>query len=256
MVGEKNILKLMCYSRNTYYVWKREKRPIIDLLDKYFQDYEITEFLETGKITRFENSEECEILNEEFEKIYNSFVANLYIKESTLLKLFLSVVYNANVEEKNLNYNFIDLVFKTDGKENDKIELLKTYSKIGNNILFFISIKYMLQKEFEKIKFDNAPSKGIELSFMITYIQFFLEIFYKKKFLNWKEFEKNQIFHIIDDEWDFNTESNLFNNNKSDYIKFINRLEEYKTYLKSLITENDNLIINFSINQDENNFII
>ncbi len=58
MIGEKNVLKLMCYSRNTYYVWKREKRPIIELIDKYFEDSEITEFLETGKINKFENLSE------------------------------------------------------------------------------------------------------------------------------------------------------------------------------------------------------
>lgn len=255
MVGEKNILKLMCYSRNTYYVWKREKRPIIDLIDKYFQNCEITEFLETGKITKFENSEEFEILNGEFEKIYNSFVVNLFMERSSLMKLFLSVVYNANNQEENLNYNFIDLIFKTDGEENDKIELLKAYCKIGNSILFFISIKYMLQKGFDKVKFKNAPSKVFEFSFIITYIQFFLEIFFKKKFISWKEFEKNPIFHIIDDGCDLHAESNLFNN-KSNYIKLINRLEEYETYLKSLITENDNLRINFSINKDQNNFII
>lgn len=55
MVNEKNILKLMCYSRNTYYVWKREKRPIIELIDKYFTDSEIEEFLQTGKINKFDN---------------------------------------------------------------------------------------------------------------------------------------------------------------------------------------------------------
>ena len=54
MINEKNVLKLMHYSRNTYYVWKREKRPIIELIDRYFTDSEIEEFLQTGKIINFE----------------------------------------------------------------------------------------------------------------------------------------------------------------------------------------------------------
>lgn len=251
---KKQIKLILDIADKTYYNWKNQDRPIIRLLEKYFLKTDLEEFLKSGKITRFENGEEFEILTREFEKIYNSFVVNLYMERITLLKLFLSVIYNANSKEKNLNLNFIDLVFKTSGEENDKIELLKAHSKMGNNILFFISIKYMLQKEFEKVKFENAPTKGTELFFLITYIQFFLEIFYKKEFLSWKEFEKNEIFHIFDDGCDYNAESKLFNN-KSDYIKFINRLGEYKTYLKSLITENDNIRINFSINQDENNFI-
>ena len=56
MVNEKNILQLMCYSRNTYYVWKREKRPIIELIDKYFTNYEIEEFLKTGLFFKEKNS--------------------------------------------------------------------------------------------------------------------------------------------------------------------------------------------------------
>lgn len=55
MASEKNILKLMCYSRNTLYVWKREKRPIVELIEKYFFDEDIEEFLKTGKINKFEN---------------------------------------------------------------------------------------------------------------------------------------------------------------------------------------------------------
>ena len=67
MVNEKNILQLMCYSRNTYYVWKREKRPIIELIDKYFTNYEVEEFLKNGKIEKQERFKELL----EIEKKYN-----------------------------------------------------------------------------------------------------------------------------------------------------------------------------------------
>jgi phosphoglycerate-specific signal transduction histidine kinase len=40
-------------SEGTYYKWKRENRPIINLLDKYFTKEELEEFLETGEISSF-----------------------------------------------------------------------------------------------------------------------------------------------------------------------------------------------------------
>ena len=51
--------KLFGYSPQTYFNWKKEsdKRPIINLLDKYFKKEELEEFLETGKIDKFENIE-------------------------------------------------------------------------------------------------------------------------------------------------------------------------------------------------------
>jgi hypothetical protein len=39
---------------NTVTNWRNEDRPVIALLEKYFQDHEIQEFLDTGKISRFE----------------------------------------------------------------------------------------------------------------------------------------------------------------------------------------------------------
>jgi hypothetical protein len=48
--------RLLDVSRNTYYVHKRENRPIVALLEKYFTKEDLEEFLETGKISRLENN--------------------------------------------------------------------------------------------------------------------------------------------------------------------------------------------------------
>lgn len=42
-------------SVNTFYLWKKQNRPVIEFFSKYSSDYEIKEFLETGKINKFEN---------------------------------------------------------------------------------------------------------------------------------------------------------------------------------------------------------
>jgi len=47
--------KLFDFNSSTYYRWKKEGRPIIALLEKYFTKEDLIEFLETGKILKFEN---------------------------------------------------------------------------------------------------------------------------------------------------------------------------------------------------------
>ncbi|MDD3342652.1 MAG: hypothetical protein PHR87_03660 [Sulfurospirillaceae bacterium] len=64
------IMKLCSFSRNSYYVWKREGRPIIQFLEKYFSDDELEEFLQKGSIAKldsFNNNKtitNIEVLNE------------------------------------------------------------------------------------------------------------------------------------------------------------------------------------------------
>ncbi len=57
----KNITKLLGWkSENTYYDWKKQNRPILKLLEKYFTDEEINEFLTSGKIEKLEKEENNE----------------------------------------------------------------------------------------------------------------------------------------------------------------------------------------------------
>lgn len=49
------ICELMKISRSGYFKFKREERPIISLLEKYFNKEDLREFIDTGKIVRLEN---------------------------------------------------------------------------------------------------------------------------------------------------------------------------------------------------------
>ncbi|PHR58183.1 MAG: hypothetical protein COA44_04600 [Arcobacter sp.] len=69
---EKQIIDLFKYSRNTYYVWKREKRPIIALIEKYFSEDNLQEFLAQGKITKFERLRLTNTLENELEDLFSS----------------------------------------------------------------------------------------------------------------------------------------------------------------------------------------
>lgn len=50
------IVKILGVSKNSYWNYKNQERPIIFLLEKYFKKEELEEFLETGKISRLENN--------------------------------------------------------------------------------------------------------------------------------------------------------------------------------------------------------
>ena len=290
---KENIKKILDISDKTYYNWKNQNRPIIELLHKYFQDNEITEFLETGRISRLEDNKDQELLNNEASKIYNHFISVLYLKDKSILKLFLVVINNANETSANLNLNFIDLVFESKGSKKDKINLIKEFNKTvqNNNILFFYSIKFMIQNKFENILYAFRDNGKIakDLSFIVNYIQFFLEIFYKKDYIKWQEFEKNESIHLRD--YEFNLDDEILLDEESDsplpslddlsdenkiqnydyddyyneyeeesnnydnfnYFKFIDSLKNYKTYLESLIPENDTILVKFKI--DDNPYI-
>jgi hypothetical protein len=48
------ITKILDIADRTYYNWKRERRPIIGLLEKYFTNDDLEEYLKTGAISRLE----------------------------------------------------------------------------------------------------------------------------------------------------------------------------------------------------------
>ena len=51
----KEIVKMLGNTDKSYYRWKEEGRPIIAFLEKYFNEEDLKEFLETGEISRLEN---------------------------------------------------------------------------------------------------------------------------------------------------------------------------------------------------------
>jgi len=54
---KQSIKKILDIADRTYYNWKIEKRPIINLLEKYFTEQDLEEFLETGSISRLETNQ-------------------------------------------------------------------------------------------------------------------------------------------------------------------------------------------------------
>lgn len=50
-------MEIFKFSRQSWNNWKKENRPITVLIEKYFTDKDLQEFLDTGKISKFDNIE-------------------------------------------------------------------------------------------------------------------------------------------------------------------------------------------------------
>lgn len=60
------VCNIMAISRSAYFKFKKEERPVISLIEKYFSKEELEEFLKNGKIEKFEH-----IKNLDFQHIEN-----------------------------------------------------------------------------------------------------------------------------------------------------------------------------------------
>ena len=81
MKTEDIFCQLFGFSKNTYYSWKREKKPIIELLNKYFTKDELLEYIETDKISNMQLLEDFKAKEEESIKTFLSLLTLLYKKD-------------------------------------------------------------------------------------------------------------------------------------------------------------------------------
>ena len=55
MTHKEVMAKLFDFNATTYYAWKKQNRPIINLIDKYFTKEDLQEFIEKGSITSLDS---------------------------------------------------------------------------------------------------------------------------------------------------------------------------------------------------------
>ncbi|MCK9477734.1 MAG: hypothetical protein M0R46_17615 [Candidatus Muirbacterium halophilum] len=84
--------ELFGFSAPTFYNWKKENRPIISLVNKYFNEENIEEFLETGKIAKYENMDMLNRLFSSYRDSYFQFINN-YFTNINNLNDYLLVYY-------------------------------------------------------------------------------------------------------------------------------------------------------------------
>jgi hypothetical protein len=112
-MNKKEIIEnLFQVSEKTYYNHKNAGRPIIDLIETYFTDSDLIEFLETNQISRFKNIKNINIENEKLKQISFSLFDSVFIDLVQISRMKIDRAMNLLLKENyNLDYNIMKLPF-------------------------------------------------------------------------------------------------------------------------------------------------
>lgn len=193
MTFKETMANLFSASEGAYYKWKRENRPIIQLIDKYLSKEDIEEFLETGKIEKLEQINNFKSLEAESIRLYVDFTQNLSNEEQ---ELFLLICYQTQKDFKDINQYYIDLILDANLKKDVKVSILKKLQNISNHTLFFYGIKQLIQNHFKQYyshsiysdKIEDSEKKDIKLK--IKHLQIYIKIFLQKDFVEYDDFQE------------------------------------------------------------------
>lgn len=175
MAYHKAVSELMSFSTNSYYVWKKEERPIISFLHKYLSEDDIKEFLEAGVVSKFENIEYFQF---DFHKNYFHFLMDL---EKEHLVVFLKLLQENKEDLITFSLKFIDLVVNYDCSNSIKSRLIENYTKIEDkNKLSYYGLKNMLNDKFQSfytfsLEYSTLDRKyNIAIKHLDAYLRIFL----------------------------------------------------------------------------------
>jgi len=168
MKTEDVFCKLFGFSKNTYYSWKREKKPIIELLNKYFTKDELLEYVETEEISNMKLIEDFKMKEEEcFDRVF-SLLTLLYKKDG--------------LDQINNNIS--------------KSRYLQTFTEYLHSAEYISEDTFM---DFALTK-ENSQEVASEIKFLLplilnmdVYTKFLIEREKNKEFINLFEYKKQGI---------------------------------------------------------------
>ena len=131
MKTEDIFCQLFGFSKNTYYSWKREKKPIIELLNKYFTKDELLEYIETDKISNMQLIEDFRAKEKMCINNFLSLLTLLYKKDgldkvsidsssNNYLKTFVRYLH---FTDKITEDTFIDFILEQSDSADIKVEI-------------------------------------------------------------------------------------------------------------------------------------
>lgn len=216
--------ELMGNSLKTVSNWKKEKRPIMNFLYKYFTKEDLQEFLETGKISKLERNLSLQLINKEAVKIYIDFIQKLNFEE---IVFFLSIIFEIKQNSENTSDVFLDYLLLSNCDISIKKQTIISINSISNQVLFFYAVDYLSDIKFKNIYYlrDNNIFEEKHLE---AYLQAFLNL--KKgidysdeeDFFEDKKFVESYTVYPEGEYWDLEDVKSAEN-------------KAYKNYLYSLI---------------------
>jgi hypothetical protein len=231
--------KILEVSEKSYYRWKaKDHKILIKLIEKYFADKELEEFLNTGRIEKFEIAQNNNYFINKSIKLYKMANSILPLEAKKIffekLKQINSykiedisniIFYSIKDEDLDSKQNYINGVSKI----SIRLDLFKLFEKIDD-----FELEYFI-RNFEKIKLQSINSPIIKNKKEITFGIYGIEkdnIFeFEEKFF---KIEKNNFIKIKNIETDNNNKTTIL----FDIINFI--YNEKKSIKNADIIQADN----------------
>jgi len=234
MKKEDIFCKLFGFSKNTYYLWKRENKPVIQLINMYLKDEDLIEFIENKKIEKFTLIKNFNNNQKDLTNKIKSIIKNLIKKENDVFKK-LDVEPNSIDAIPYVN-NFIKYILSTNELN------IKTYAEYILKIQLD-SIKNDTREQYDEIINNNNLTAAKEN--ILIFKDFNLELFLQLKILINDDFinilkysTKNEIENYWIDFWVTWINFKYKNIRKKDIYKAINEKENIKEInFKNLLEE-------------------
>ena len=202
-----NISKLFDFANSTIYKWKKEKRLILDLFDKYFTDEDIEEFLKTGKIERLDIAQSNKYLINKSINLYKKInykltpkAKSIFFEELENLKSYKIedvsniIFYSIKDEDLDSAFNYINGISKI----SIRLNLLKLFDEIDDfELEYFIKNLKEIKQQSNKsvVSYKNKGELvlgvyGVEENNLSKFEERFFKI-EKNHFIKIKTIEKN-----------------------------------------------------------------
>ncbi len=116
MTHKEVMAKLFDFNATTYYAWKKQNRPIINLIDKYFTKEDLQEFIEKGSITSLDsfhqnkNIQDIDILNNVSSLVKKQLERKISSLDSVVTKTAVNIIEdyfqqsNVTIDIKDFNH--------------------------------------------------------------------------------------------------------------------------------------------------------
>lgn len=197
---KKIMSKLLGISEKSYYRWKKETHiKLIDLIEKHFDENDLIEFLETGKISKFEKKEIED--NDMNEFLLNTAISK--IKQNS--EMMADDIYTWNLKTKHrkkITGNIIDY-FKTIIKDPFIQYKSARYFPLGT---FLSIINDENVKDVESFK--NIINKIVDNDVRAEIIESFIENILSKLELEQLLIEKEKVISFFEMEKEYNSRLN------------------------------------------------
>jgi hypothetical protein len=152
----KNIIEMLFgFSAPTWYRWKKENRKIVTLVEEYFDEEVLEEFLTTGKIKKFEDYKNLSNIEETLNKSLNS-----KMFKTDYQSLYIFIRFLKSIDEK------LDLDYISHGTIHETFKY-KNFQKIHEHVFEFLNknnfLEYYLEQFSNKhLEIFNEIDKAID----------------------------------------------------------------------------------------------